>query len=170
MFPTKNTHAGMILLFVSCLPNLSTAAMKEGDAGPDLNTFQLEGKLPAKLKGQIILLDFWASWCGPCKASFPAMEDLHKRYGNSGFTIVAVSVDDNRQDMERFVKSTRVSFAVVRDAAQKLVAFADVSAMPTSFIIDRTGKVRFVHRGFNGDDTAKQYQKEIELLLKESAK
>jgi thiol-disulfide isomerase/thioredoxin len=170
MFPTKNTHAGMILLFVSCLSNLSSAALKEGDAGPDFNSFELEGQLPAKLNGQVILLDFWASWCGPCKTSFPAMENLHKRYGNSGLTIVAVSVDDNRQQMERFLKSMRVSFTVVRDAAQKLVAFADVAAMPTSFIIDRAGKVRFIHKGFHGDDTAKQYQKEIDLLLKESAK
>ena len=89
--------------------------------------------------------------------------------GAEALKIVAVSVDDKREDMERFVKTANVSFAVVRDAGQKLVAAADVSTMPTSFLIDRAGKIRCVHRGFAGDGTVKQYQEEIQQLLKEPA-
>jgi thiol-disulfide isomerase/thioredoxin len=152
-----------------CIPAITQADMKEGDSLPALDTFQLEGKLPAKLKGQVILLDFWASWCAPCKASFPAMEELHKRYADKGLTIIAVSVDEKREDMERFLKARPVSFLAVRDARQKLVAAADVAAMPTSFLIDRAGKVRFVHNGFRGDETVKRYREQIELLLKEPA-
>lgn len=145
---------------------LALGGFKKGDRLPDLSSFKLEGKLPDKLQGQVILLDFWASWCAPCKASFPAMEGLQKAYGDRGLTIVAVSEDTERKEMERFVKSVGVSFTVVRDAQQKLVEAADVQAMPTSFLIDRTGQIRFMHNGFRGEETTKQYQVEIEQLLK----
>lgn len=171
MFPldAKNIRIALVALVVFGLPGFSRAAMKTGDALPALDSFKLEGKLPAQLKGQVILLDFWASWCGPCKSSFPAMEDLHKRYAGRGLTIIAVSVDEKREDMERFLKAANISFSTVRDAAQKLVATADIAAMPTSFLIDRAGKIRFVHNGFHGDDTVKKYNEQITLLLKEPA-
>jgi thiol-disulfide isomerase/thioredoxin len=149
-----------MMLSVTCLADL-----KQGDMLPDLTSFKLEGKLPEELKGQVILLDFWASWCGPCKSSFPAMEELNRKYASQGLTIVAVSVDQKKENMERFLKSAKVFFTVVRDAQQKLVAAADVHAMPTSFLIDRSGKIRFIHAGFNGEETTRQYVKEIEQLL-----
>jgi thiol-disulfide isomerase/thioredoxin len=157
----------IISLLLICLAIPSRAALKEGDPLPALDAYKLEGKLPADLKGKVLLLDFWASWCGPCKNSFPAMNDLHKQYADKGLTIIAVSVDEKRDDMDRFLKSLPASFAVVRDAAHKLVAMADVPTMPTSFLIDRSGKVRFVHKGFRGDETVKQYRAEIDTLLAE---
>ncbi len=163
MFPPKNIFLAIALLLT--MPILSVAALREGDALPDLTTFQLEGKLPEKLKGQVILLDFFASWCGPCKSSFPAMEDLRKKYESAGLTILAVSIDDKRENMERFVQSTGVSFATVRDAKKKLVSAADIPAMPTSLLIDRAGKIRFLHAGFRGEETTRDYTKEIEQLL-----
>ncbi|HEX4793531.1 MAG TPA: TlpA disulfide reductase family protein [Humisphaera sp.] len=155
-----------IALVIFVLPSLSGADFKKGDKLPDLASFKLEGPLP-KVEGQVVLLDFWASWCDPCKASFPEMEKLHKAFAARGLTIVAVSVDEKQENMQRFVKSTNVSFPIVRDAQQKLVASADVKAMPTSFMIDRAGKIRFVHAGFHGDQTIKEYRQEIEQLLSE---
>jgi len=73
-----------------------------------------------------------------------------------------------KENMERFLKSMNVSFTTVRDAEQKLVAAADVDTMPTSFLIDRSGKIRYVHNGFKGEETTKQYVQEIEQLLKEA--
>jgi thiol-disulfide isomerase/thioredoxin len=143
------------------------AGLKQGDPLPDLASFKLEGKLPESLKGEVILLDFWASWCGPCKTSFPVMEDLNKKYASQGLTIVAISVDEKQENMQRFVKSTKVSFSVVRDAQHKLVAAADIKAMPTSFLIDRSGKIRMIHVGFDPDKTPRVYAHEIEELLKE---
>jgi peroxiredoxin len=142
-------------------------AFKQGDQLPDLASFGLEGKLPDQLKGNVILLDFWASWCGPCKSSFPAMEEVNTKFAGQGLTIVAVSVDEKRANMQRFLKSLNVSFAVVRDAQHKLVAAADVPTMPTSFLIDRAGKIRFIHAGFDRDQTMRQYLKEVEQLLQE---
>lgn len=149
--------------------NPVSAGFRKGDHLPDLSSFGLEGRMPANLGGQVILLDFWASWCAPCKASFPAMEELHKRYHDGGLIILAISVDESQQNMERFVKSANVTFATARDARQKLVAAADVQAMPTSFLIDRAGRIRFVHSGFEGEQTVKQYTSEIQQLLKEPA-
>jgi len=160
-------RAVLAALLTMMLPVACLADFKQGEKLPDLASFKLEGKLPEKLEGQVILLDFWASWCGPCKSSFPAMEELTKKYADQGLTIVAVSVDKKLENMQRFLKSEKVSFTVVRDAQQKLVAAADIHAMPTSFLIDRSGKIRFIHTGFNGDETTRQYVKEIEQLLGE---
>lgn len=141
------------------------AEWKVGDSIPDFASFNLEGKLP-DCSGKVLLIDFWASWCGPCAQSFPAMESLQKKYAEQGFQIVAISVDEKQQAMEKFLKKTPASFAVVRDASQKLVEKAGVSTMPGSFLVDQTGKVRFMHSGYHGKETQQKYEQEIESLLK----
>jgi thiol-disulfide isomerase/thioredoxin len=151
------------LLLCGCAAN----PPMQSSAFPDLRAFELEGKLPEKLKGQVVLVDFWASWCAPCKVSFPAMEDLNKQYAGQGLVIVAVSVDEKQEDMQRFFERMPVSFVTVRDAKQKLVAAVNVQTMPTSFLIGRDGTMRYTHSGFYGDQTVRQYRDEIEQLLKE---
>ena len=141
------------------------AALKVGDTLPDLAGFKLEGKPPESLKGKVVIVDFWTSWCLPCAESFPIMDELQKRYGNR-LVIVAVNVDERAADMESFLKKHPVSFAVVRDAEQQLVAATSPKTMPTSFILDGAGRVRFLHNGFHGDATRKEYVSEIETLLK----
>jgi len=141
------------------------AALKVGDTLPDLASFKLEGKLPDNLKGKVVLVDFWASWCLPCAKSFPALDELQKKYGDK-LVIVAVNVDEKAANMDTFLKKHSVSFTVVRDADQKLVAVVEPATMPTSFILDGEGKVRFLHNGFHGEDTRKEYVSEIESLLK----
>jgi thiol-disulfide isomerase/thioredoxin len=160
-------RSARISLLAMMLPLTCLAGLKPGDSLPDLSSFKLEGKLPDSLKGQVVLLDFWASWCAPCKSSFPAMEELNAKYRDKGLTIVAVSVDEKPENMQQFLKALKISFTVVRDAQQKLVSAADVPTMPTSFLIDRSGKIRFVHAGFERDETMPRYVKEIEQLLAE---
>jgi thiol-disulfide isomerase/thioredoxin len=143
------------------------AGWKVGDAFPDLTAQSLEGKLPGSLKGKVVLVDFWASWCVPCAESFPVMEKMHQSYKDQGLVVIAVNTDEKRTAMEKFLKKRAISFTVVRDAAQKLVALADAPTMPTSYLIGRDGKVRFVHTGFQSADTPKKYTAEIESLLKE---
>jgi len=142
------------------------AALKVGDAFPDLAGFKLEGRLPDSLKGKIVMVDFWASWCGPCKETFPEMNELQKKYGSQGLVIIAVNEDEEGSDMRDFLKQNPAAFTVVRDPEQKLVAAAGAQTMPSSFILDATGKVRFAHSGFHGAETRKQYEQEIETLLK----
>lgn len=129
------------------------AAWKQGASLPDLSAFGLEGALP-RLKGKVVYLDFWASWCAPCKASFPVLDGWQQQYAAKGFTVLAVSVDETAAAMQTFLKKNSVTFPVVRDAAHKLVAAADVSTMPSSFIIDRKGIIRHAHTGFRAKDAA----------------
>lgn len=146
------------------------AAIKVGDEFPDFKSFKIEGIVPDKTKGKVVLVDFWASWCHPCEESFPVMDQLQGMYGEQGFVVIAVNVDEKKSDMEDFLKEHKVSFAVVRDAKQKLVEKAGISTMPGSFLIGRDGKVAFIHSGFHGQETTKQYQHEIESLTKKESK
>jgi thiol-disulfide isomerase/thioredoxin len=161
------SRAVLAALFLMLSTRAAYADFKEGDMLPDLTSFELEGKLPDELKGQVILLDFWASWCAPCRSSFPVMEALSKEYAGQGLTVIAISVDERRANMRTFVEGAKISFTVVGDSRHKLVAAADIRTMPTSFLIDRAGKIRFVHAGFEVDKTKREYVKEIEQLLRE---
>ena len=165
MSPRKYSLAAALCAAV-ILACAARAAIKVGDDTPNLATFNLEGKLPDTLKDKVVLLDFWASWCDPCRDSFPVMDELQKRYGARGLVIIAINVDENKADMEAFLKKNSATFTIVRDARQKLVDKAGVATMPSSFLIDRSGKVRFAHSGFRGAETKKKYQEEIESLLK----
>ena len=168
---TQHHKSFVVLLALSagCWTNFSPQVLadglKVGDALPDLTAVKLEGKLPESLKGKVVLLDFWASWCDPCKESFPAMEELQKEYGPRGLVIIAVNVDENRSDMEDFLKKHTADFTVVHDAKEKLVAEAGIATMPSSFLVDQSGRIRFVHAGFHGGETVKEYRREIESLL-----
>jgi thiol-disulfide isomerase/thioredoxin len=156
----------MLLALSAGICVAAPAALKVGDVMPDLAGFKLEGKLPDSMKGKIVIVDFWASWCGPCKDSFPAMNDLQKKYGDQGLVVIAVNEDEEKADMQDFLKANAATFAVVRDAQQKLVAIAGIQTMPSSFVLDETGKVRFTHNGFHGAQTRKEYEEQIESLLK----
>ena len=134
-------------------PLFAAEGWKAKSALPDLSTFGLEGTLP-KLKGKVIYLDFWASWCAPCKASFPVINGWQEQLASKGFTVLGISVDETAAAMEGFLKKNKVSFPIVRDAAQKLVAAANVSTMPTSFLIDKQGVIQNVHTGFRPKDAA----------------
>ncbi|MDB6034997.1 MAG: Redoxin domain protein [Verrucomicrobiales bacterium] len=161
-------HKALVSCFICLAAILSApAAWKLGDSLPDLRGQQLEGTLPDSLKGKVVLLDFWASWCMPCAESFPVLEEFHKQYQDQGLVILGINTDEKRGDMEKFLKKHPVSFTILRDAAQRLVAQADATTMPTSFLVGRDGKVRFMHAGYHGQASKKEYISEIESLLKE---
>lgn len=138
---------------------------KAGETFPALAGFKLEGALP-DLKGKVVVVDFWASWCGPCKASFPAYRELHEKFADQGLVIVAVSLDEDKADMDGFLKKARVPFVILRDARQKLAEKLAIESIPTSFILDREGKVASVHNGYAGDSTKRELVAEVEKLLK----
>jgi thiol-disulfide isomerase/thioredoxin len=169
MQPPKSlfTTGLVLLLLLSAAAPVQAGPWKSGDTLPDLKSFKLEGELPADLKGKVVLVDFWASWCLPCKQSFPVLAAWQKKYASRGFAVIAVSVDEKKSAMDRFLKANPVPFTVLRDAEQKLVAAAGVEAMPTSFLVDARGKIHLVHNGFRKGDEIKLEQ-EIEQLLKEA--
>jgi len=144
----------------------ASAQVKPGDPFPPLASAGLEGTLPATA-GQVVLVDFWASWCAPCKASFPAYARLQGDYAARGLVILAVSVDQTASAFTTFVRRLNPPFPTVRDSGQKLVRAVDVPTMPSSYLVGRDGKVRFVHAGFYGERTESELRQEIESLLRE---
>jgi thiol-disulfide isomerase/thioredoxin len=148
------------------LASAAFADVKVGAPYPKLNTFNLEGTLP-DCAGRVVLVDFWATWCAPCKASFPAYSELQKALGERGLTIIAVSVDKKPEEYAEFIKKYAPGFVTVRDAKQKLVAEVKVPGMPTCYLIDRKGVLREIHTGFHGDASALELREEIIALLQE---
>lgn len=122
----------------------------------------------ASLRGTVTLLDFWATWCAPCRESFPFYAELQARYESRGFAVVAVSVDDDRQAVEGFVERELPPFRVALDTAHDVVRTFAPEGMPASYLIDRNGVVRFVHIGFAPDDR-EVVEAEVRALLDEEA-
>jgi thiol-disulfide isomerase/thioredoxin len=142
-----------------------SAGLQPGDGLPDLQSLQLEGTLP-NLSGKVVHIDFWASWCVPCRQSFPVLEALHKTYGSKGYVLLGVSMDERRPDMDRFLKKNPVSFATVRDAQEKLASKVRPPGMPTSYFFGADGRLDSVHPKYEGETTRKKYVEIIERLLK----
>jgi thiol-disulfide isomerase/thioredoxin len=100
-------------------------------------------------RGKVVYLDFWASWCGPCKQSFPWMNSMQARYAEKGLVIVAVNVDTMRDDASRFLKQVPAQFRIAYDPKGEVAKLYAIKGMPSSFLIGRDGKVLSMHTGFN---------------------
>ncbi len=143
------------------------AGLKPGDTFPSLAQAALNGDpLPADA-GKVTLVDFWASWCAPCRASFPAYAKLNAEYASRGLVIVAVSVDQDPAAFADFRRRFHPPFVTVLDQAQQLVRAVEVPAMPSCYLIGRDNRIRFVHQGFHGAGTERELRQEIERLLAE---
>jgi len=118
----------------------------------------------ASLKGKVVLVDFWASWCAPCKQEMPVLERLYQQYKKDGLVIVAVSVDKESSNIADFLKQVHVTFPIVHDQEHAVADRFKPPRMPSSYIVDRKGLVRHVHGGFRPDDAA-ALEAEIKALL-----
>jgi thiol-disulfide isomerase/thioredoxin len=107
---------------------------------------------PEAHRGKVVVLDFWASWCTPCKQSFPFWNQMHARFADQGLVVIGVNVDEQRSRAEAFLKSTPASFQIQYDPKGELPLRYAVKAMPTSVVIDRKGQVVWTHAGFRASD------------------
>jgi thiol-disulfide isomerase/thioredoxin len=120
------------------------------------------------IEGKVVWVDFWASWCAPCRRSFPWMNEMHAKYGPQGLQIIGVNVDKERPLADGFLRETPASFALRFDPAGALAAQFGVQAMPSSFLLDASGNVIARHFGFKLADTA-QYEAAIVAALEAAA-
>ncbi len=119
-------------------------------------------------RGKVVYMDFWASWCGPCKQSFPWLDKLVREYGSQNFVVIGVNVDKDRDRAERFLDETPADFSIVYDPKGELATIYKVAGMPSGVLIDRAGHVRFQHAGFSARQK-EQYEAQLETLLAEKA-
>ncbi|HEY0515325.1 MAG TPA: TlpA disulfide reductase family protein [Thermoanaerobaculia bacterium] len=104
------------------------------------------------LRQKVVLVDFWASWCGPCRQSFPWLSAMSERYGASGLVVVAINLDKNRELAQAFLREFSPPFIVAFDPAGKTAEAFDVRAMPSSYLVSRTGRLVYAHAGFDRRD------------------
>lgn len=161
----------LLLAALLVLP-VAAHAVSPGAPAPDVTAAQLlkpDANVALKsLRGSVVYVDFWASWCIPCRLSMPALDELYRKYGTQGFRVVGVNKDVAGEDADRFLKRVNVSFMLVADKNDAVAKAFDVQAMPSGYLVDRKGVVRYVHRGFT-DATYTELKREIESLLKDPA-
>ena len=130
-------------------------SLDKGAVAPD---FELPGTSAAiklsQYRGKVLYLDFWASWCGPCKQSFPWMNAMQAQYGAKGLQVLAINVDTKREDARKFLLRSPAAFELAYDAQGQTPRLYGVKTMPSSYVIGRTGKVLAIHRGFAPEDVA----------------
>jgi thiol-disulfide isomerase/thioredoxin len=135
--------------------SVSALAIEVGQSAPEI---QLPGRSGAiklsELKGKAVYLDFWASWCGPCKQSFPWMNEMQAKYGAKGLQVLAVNLDQKPEDATGFLQQTKVDFLIAMDPVGQSAQKYNVKGMPSSLLIGRDGKVTVVHTGFNAASKA----------------
>jgi peroxiredoxin len=119
-----------------------------------------------ELRGQVVLVNFWATWCGPCREEMPRLDTLYQKYRKSGFVLLGVNVDDDPKTALATMAKLNVSFPVLFDADKKVSKLYDLNTMPSTIVIDRDGKMRFLHRGYRAG-TESDYEQQIRGLLKE---
>ncbi|MEY4768300.1 MAG: hypothetical protein RL637_939 [Pseudomonadota bacterium] len=143
-------------------------ATEVGQAAPQFTLPTLEKEQATGLKqfaGKVVYLDFWASWCGPCRTSFPLLNKLHEKLKAQGFEVVAINLDEDKAKAEKFISEFKVGFTVLRDAKGEWADKYVVESMPTSFIIDKQGVVQHIHHGFVSNDIV-DLEARIQSLLK----
>ncbi|VAW94615.1 Thioredoxin family protein [hydrothermal vent metagenome] len=154
----------LVFVFVASASNASSISGK----APDFTLKSRSGQNVrlSDLRGQVVMLNFWASWCGPCRQEMPILEQLHKRYGKLGFTVVGVNVEQDTSKAVAYLRDIKVSFPILYDNTSKVSKLYDVRAMPTTVMIDRNGNMRFKHHGYK-PGYEKDYKKQIKQLIRE---
>jgi thiol-disulfide isomerase/thioredoxin len=161
--------AGFIAIGLICLETASALAQEASPppptAAPEWKLTDLNGKLVkfSDFRGKVLILDFWATWCAPCRVEIPHFVELQKQYGDKGLTVIGVSLDEQGSELvKKFVKRLGVNYPIVMGNEKVVQAYGGIDAIPTTFVIDRQGRIVSRHTGYD-DKTV--FEKEIQSLL-----
>lgn len=160
----------MRYLLVAGLLSLAGTASAVGlqDEAPDFTLENLTGgnMRLEEYRGQVVLINFWASWCGPCRQEMPILDRLHHRYEDTGFAVLGINVEGESAPAQEIVDRTNVTFPILIDDGQKVSELYNLEAMPSTVVVDRDGVVRYIHRGYKPGDEAK-YVEVVKQLIRE---
>ena len=161
----KHCIAGLL----ACLVALPLGATVDTNSpAPDFTLSAQSGKpvALAQFKGQVVMLNFWASWCGPCRQEMPLLDSIYKKYSKLGFTLIGINVEPDSNAANDWLKQTPVTFPILYDTDSKVSKLYGVSGMPSTVILDRKGTVRMIHRGYKPGDE-QDYLSSISSLMRE---
>ena len=158
-------RALLAAILAGCLAAANAAAPQPA---PDFTLKSLSGenlKL-SELRGQVVLVNFWASWCGPCRQEMPLLDEMYQRYQKLGFTILGVNVEQDAAAAQAMLKEHPVQFPVLFDPQSTASKLYNLNAMPTTVLVDRSGNVRYLHQGYM-PGYEQTYQQQVSELLRE---
>lgn len=144
------------------------SAAEQGDAIPDCTLTATDGTVLnfKQFQGKVLYVDFWASWCGPCAKSFPFMNSLNQEFKESGLEMIAVNLDEKSSDAQDFISQNPAGFTIAADAHEQCATDIGLKAMPSTYLVDREGRIRHIHLGFKPEEAA-QLKTLVRQLLAE---
>jgi peroxiredoxin len=158
----------LALVFTLCLSAAAQAAVSPASPAPDFTLKSNEGRnlRLSEQRGQVVLVNFWASWCGPCRQEMPHLNKLYDKYKSAGFILLGVNIDDSLDTAAATAQKWGVRFPVLFDADKAVSKRWDLGSMPATVLVDRDGKVRYLHRGYR-EGVEDTYEQQIRALVKE---
>lgn len=149
-----------------CLTVASAGELSGPAPGFELTSRDGSAVALEELRGQVVMVNFWATWCGPCRQEMPHLEALYQRYSDLGFTLLGINVEEDSSGADEYLADTPVSFPILFDPGNRVSELYDVVAMPSTVLIDRSGNMRFIHHGYKPGYEG-EYQSQIRALLRE---
>jgi peroxiredoxin len=158
----------IVILFSVVLASVAATAGPVSGPAPDFTLQMLGGGQMslAEQKGNVVMVNFWATWCAPCRQEMPHLEALHQRYSSLGFTLLGVNVEEDSSGAQDWLAETPVSFPILFDPQSSVSELYDVIAMPSTVMIDRQGNLRYLHHGYK-PGYEDEYQNQIRALIRE---
>lgn len=161
-------RAFSVLVVSTLVASLAWAAQTLSGPAPGFSLPSREGQAVslAEQKGKVVMVNFWATWCVPCRQEMPHLQALYERYEGLGFELLAVNVEDNPEGARKWLAETPVTFPVLFDAKNEVSKLYKVTAMPSTVLIGRDGNLRFIHHGYK-PGYENEYQTQVRALLRE---
>lgn len=156
----------IITVIFACLLSVALQAKELSGPAPDFALTTLDGEKVklSDLKGHVVMINFWASWCGPCRQEMPLLNDIYASYKKAGFVLLGVNLDESAEDAKAFLKKTPVNFPVLMDSKGQVADLYKNQAMPSSYFVDRKGDLVYLHQGYRPGEE-EDYKKVIKKLL-----